>query len=156
MTTVRTLYSDQWGDILDRPEDDCVEIRWFDTSTDMSGDDFNEFLGTYAGHVEVCGRRGALVDAVQFRMDFAKMNLGWRDENIIPRYNAAGVQKFAFLLPGGHHPSPTIPPRKVPRTFRPGTSTHVKRRWRGSSGKSARSDSPKKAAIVPLTLTLSR
>ena len=76
MTSVRTLYSDQWGDILDRPEDDCVEIRWFDTSADMSGDDFNEFLGTYAGHVEICGRRGALVDAVQFRMDFAKMNLG--------------------------------------------------------------------------------
>ena len=117
MTTVRTLYSDQWGDILDRPEDDCVEIRWFDTSTDMSGDDFNEFLGTYAGHVEVCGRRGALVDAVQFRMDFAKMNLGWRDENIIPRYNAAGVQKFAFLLPGGAPPIANDPAPEGPANF---------------------------------------
>jgi hypothetical protein len=23
----------------------------------------------------------------------------WRDKNIIPRYNAAGVQRFAFLVP---------------------------------------------------------
>ena len=117
MTMVRTLYSDQWGDILDRPEDDCVEIRWFDTSTDMSGDDFNEFLGTYAGHVEVCGRRGALVDAVQFRMDFAKMSLGWRDENIIPRYNAAGVKKFAFLLPAGVPPITNDPAPEGPADF---------------------------------------
>ena len=117
MTSVRTLYSDQWGDILDRPEDDCVEIRWFDTSADMSGDDFNEFLGTYAGHVEVCGRRGALVDAVQFRMDFAKMNLGWRDENIIPRYNAAGVKKFAFILPAGAPPTANDPAPEGPADF---------------------------------------
>jgi hypothetical protein len=25
----------------------------------------------------------------------------WRDEHIVPRYNAAGVQKFAFHTPDG-------------------------------------------------------
>ena len=29
------------------------------------------------------------------------MSLGWRDANIIPRYNAAGVKKFAFIMPAG-------------------------------------------------------
>ena len=31
-----------------------------------------------------------------FRMDMATMNMEFRDANIIPRYNAAGVRKFAF------------------------------------------------------------
>ena len=29
------------------------------------------------------------------------MDANWRDANIIPRYNAAGVTKFAFLMPEG-------------------------------------------------------
>lgn len=42
-----------------------------------------------------------MVDAVQFRMDMARMSMGWRDEHIIPRYNAAGLRKFAFVMPAG-------------------------------------------------------
>ena len=117
MTSIRALYSDQWGDILDRADDDCVEIRWFDTTTNMSGEDFNGFLETYAGHVEACGRRGGLVDAIQFKMDFTKMNHGWRDENIIPRYNAAGVKKFAFILPAGAPPVSGKPAPEGPAKF---------------------------------------
>jgi hypothetical protein len=29
------------------------------------------------------------------------MDGGWRDANIIPRYNAAGVRRFAFVMPAG-------------------------------------------------------
>ena len=29
------------------------------------------------------------------------MEMGWRDEHIIPRYNAAGLKKFAFVMPAG-------------------------------------------------------
>ncbi|MGI9331716.1 MAG: hypothetical protein ACR2RL_01040 [Gammaproteobacteria bacterium] len=54
-----------------------------------------------AGQVEQLGRSGALVDAVQFKMDMSRMSMGWRDEHIIPRYNRAGLQKFAFVVPGG-------------------------------------------------------
>ncbi len=95
------VHADRWGDIIDRPEQDVIEIRWFDTTVAMTGADFNAFLATFAGHVEACGRAGALVDSVQFRMDMALMDAGWRDANIIPRYNAAGVRKFAFLMPLG-------------------------------------------------------
>ncbi len=101
MTDTTVLHSDRWGDILDRPADGCVEIRWFDTTAQMSGDDFNTFLATYAGCVERCARGGALVDAVQFRMDPANMSMGWRDRHIVPRYNAAGLKKFAFVMPAG-------------------------------------------------------
>ena len=95
------VYSDKWGDIVDRPDDDLVEIRWFDTTAAMDGDDFNAFLDIYADAVERCGRSSGLIDAVQFRMDMAKMSPGWRDEHIIPRYNAAGMTKFAFIMPDG-------------------------------------------------------
>lgn len=102
-------YSDQWGDILDRPEDNCVEIRWFDTTSQMNGHDFNNFLTRFVEQVEAFGRSGCLVDAVQFRMDMAKMNIGWRDEHIIPRYNAARVKRFAFVMPAGM-PAIGLPP----------------------------------------------
>lgn len=34
-------------------------------------------------------------------MPMEQMDGEWRDANIIPRYNAAGVQRFAFLMPDG-------------------------------------------------------
>ena len=42
-----------------------------------------------------------IVDATQFFHTLADSALPWRDENIVPLYNQAGVQKFAFLAPAG-------------------------------------------------------
>ena len=39
-----TKHADKWGECIDRPDDDCVEIRWYDTTSGMDGDDFNQFL----------------------------------------------------------------------------------------------------------------
>ena len=58
MTEMRVVYSDRWGDVIDRATDDCVEIRWFDTTSGMDGDDFNTFLTRYTEQVEACGRTG--------------------------------------------------------------------------------------------------
>ena len=101
MTDVTVVYSDRWGDILDRPKEGCVEIRWHDTTSQMTLDDFHRFLELYAGQVEACGRAGCLIDALAFKMDTSQMNSAWRDRHIIPRYNAAGVAKFAFIMPAG-------------------------------------------------------
>lgn len=101
MSKLTAVYSDRWGDILDRPEEGCVEIRWHDTTSDMTRDDFHGFLDVFAGKVEASGRKGCLIDAVSFRMDFAQMDGAWRDQHIIPRYNAAGVRRFAFIMPAG-------------------------------------------------------
>ncbi len=101
MPNLKIVYSDQWGDIIDREADDCVEVRWFDTSSAMGGEDFNAFLARYAEQVETCGRRHGLIDAVQFKMDMTRVVPGWRDEHITPRYNAAGLRKFAFVMPNG-------------------------------------------------------
>ena len=100
-SNIKIIYSDRWGDIIDRQSDDCVEVRWFDTSSAMDGADFNTFLTRYAEQIEACGRSNGLIDAVQFKMDTSKMIADWRDEHITPRYNAAGLKKFAFILPEG-------------------------------------------------------
>lgn len=40
-----------------------------------------------------------LVDVRDFKHSPGGEVAEWRDQHIIPRYNAAGVRKFAFLLP---------------------------------------------------------
>jgi len=93
------VFEDRWGDILDRENEDLVEFRWFDTTADMSADEFKASLANFAGCVEKCGRHHVLVDNTSFRMSPSRMDGPWRDANIIPRYNAAGVTRFAFLMP---------------------------------------------------------
>ena len=115
--TSEIIYEDKWGEIIDRPSSELVEIRWYDTTAEMTGDEFNNWLSTYAGCVETKKRPGCLVDSVQFKMPMDRMNQGWRDENIIPRYNAAGVAKFAFIMPAGMPLSGAEPVREGQGNF---------------------------------------
>ena len=93
------VYEDRWGAIIDRPG--YVEIRWYDTTRGMTWEDFQKFLTTFAKIVEQKQRPGALTDATSFQMDMGLMQADWRDQQIIPRYNGAGVKKFAFHMPAG-------------------------------------------------------
>ncbi len=99
--TSQVLHEDAYGEVIDRPEAGILEIRWFDTTAELSSDAFNQWLASFATLVESTRRPGLLVDSIAFRMDMSKMDGAWRDANIIPRYNGAGVKKFAFLMPPG-------------------------------------------------------
>ncbi len=95
------VYADRWGEVLDRPSADLIELRWFDTTADMPAQAFQDWLAEFAGCVERFRRSGVLVDGTSFRLNPANMDGPWRDANIIPRYNAAGVARFAFHMPEG-------------------------------------------------------
>lgn len=95
------IWEDAWGEVIDRPDADIIEIRWFDTTSALDSPTFNEWLEGFARAVEQAGRAGILTDATAFKMPMELMDGEWRDANIIPRYNAAGVRKFAFLMPAG-------------------------------------------------------
>ena len=95
------VWEDQWGEIIDRPEADLIEIRWYDTTRDLDTHACNEWLSRFAGAVEQTRRSCILTDAISFRMPMERMDSAWRDAHIVPRYNAAGVKKFAFLMPEG-------------------------------------------------------
>ena len=99
MTSV--VFEDRWVDILDRENEDLVEFRWFDTTADMTADEFKASLANFAACVEKCRRHHILVDNTSFRMSPSMMDGPWRDANIIPRYNGAGVTRFAFQMPPG-------------------------------------------------------
>jgi len=98
---MQQVYEDKWSEVFDRPSADLIEVRWFDSTAEMSAGDFQSWLTKFAESVEKSGRSRVLVDSTAFRMSPAKMDGPWRDANIIPRYNAAGVRKFAFLMPDG-------------------------------------------------------
>ena len=115
MSTI--LWEDKYGEVIDRPGQGFVEIRWYDTTSELSSDAFNSWLSRFAASVEEAGRPGVLVDSVPFKMDMSQMDGPWRDANIIPRYNAAGVQKFAFLMPEGMPLIGAEPANEGPGTF---------------------------------------
>jgi hypothetical protein len=100
-TTSVLLYEDDWGCIILRPDQGLMETRWYDTTADMTADEFNQWLATFAGFVEDEKTPRVLVDATAFRMDPSLVDPSWRDANVIPRYVAAGVRKFAFQMPAG-------------------------------------------------------
>ena len=114
---VTHVYEDRFGAVIDHADAGYLEIRWYDTTEAMSSDQFQNWLSAFAGEVERRGQPGILVDSTRFLMDRARMDDDWRDEHIVPRYNAAGVHRFAFHVPDGM-PAVGAPPTSMgPSTF---------------------------------------
>src|SRR5262249_51095551 len=93
----------QWGVILHYPSAGMLELKWFPSSRQMTDEDFKVTLELYTREGErLQPITSGLIDATQFFHSFADdQTLAWRDANIIPRYNAIGMRKFAFHLPAG-------------------------------------------------------
>jgi hypothetical protein len=95
------LNRDQYGVIRHHPENGILELEWLEASANMTDDDFKRSMQRYA---ELAGEHPTpylLVDVTKFRHSMGESVGAWRDEHIIPAYNAAGVKKFAFLFPAG-------------------------------------------------------
>jgi len=99
--TLTHVYEDRFGEVIDHADNSYLEIRWYDTTEDMSADDFRSWVAAFAGEAERRRRPGILVDVTRFLMDQSDMDDDWWYEQIVPRYNAAGVEKFAFLALDG-------------------------------------------------------
>lgn len=93
----------EWGTILHHPDQQTLELKWFESTQQMTDDDFKTSLDLYASAAErVKPIACMLIDSRDFGHAFGDPGvMRWRDEEIIPRYNAAGVKKFAFLMPDG-------------------------------------------------------
>ncbi len=90
-----------WGVILDHEEDGILELRWLSSTAAMTDDQFKETLELFAGQAEQAQRPFLLIDSTEFLHAIGQGVREWRDREIIPRYNAAGTSKFAFLVPEG-------------------------------------------------------
>src|SRR5262249_23698621 len=78
-----------------------LELRWLPSTRDMSDDGFKESIQLLATEGERWRPACMFIDATQFFHQLGEGVLDWRDEHVIPRYNAAGVTRFAFLMPEG-------------------------------------------------------
>lgn len=111
------VHEDTYGSLIDYPDDDYIEVRWYDASAAFTGDSFNDRLTIMGDAVERCGRSNLLIDAVQFGMDAQNMDIPWRNANHIPRMNAAGVKKEALIVPAGFPPIDAPPAPEGPADY---------------------------------------
>jgi len=95
------LYRDASGIITHHPEDATLELEWLEGSANMTDDDFMRSMERYAAFAQERRTPNMLVDVTRFGHSPGEHVGPWRDEHIIPRYNAAGVKRFAFLVPAG-------------------------------------------------------
>jgi hypothetical protein len=95
------LSENDWGVILQHDDQDLLELQWLPSSATMTDGGFMATLCLFASEAEKARARRLLIDATQFRHRFGDGVMAWRDAHIIPRYGAAGVRRFAFLMPPG-------------------------------------------------------
>ena len=91
----------QWGVILNHERWRTLELSWLPSTSEMDDDGFKETLELFAAEGERAEPAYMIIDATAFRHELGDGVAEWRDQQIIPRYNAAGVRKFAFLWPEG-------------------------------------------------------
>lgn len=90
-----------WGVLLNHERWRTLELTWLPSTSSMSDDGFKETLQLFAAEGERAKPDYMLIDATEFHHEVGAGVLEWRDREIIPRYNSAGVRKFAFVWPEG-------------------------------------------------------
>jgi hypothetical protein len=67
----------------------------------MTDGGFMATLCLFVWEAERTRPKALFIDATEFKHTFGPGVMEWRDAHIIPRYGAAGVRRFAFLMPTG-------------------------------------------------------
>jgi len=83
-------------------------IDWKETTSGMTDEEFKRELTLFAGYVEEKKASGILVDVANFGYKMGPDIQQWRVKSISSRYDAAGVKRFAFLLPKDSQISPMM------------------------------------------------
>lgn len=102
METVNKLYSDQFSDYFRDAEHDAVIQRWTESTASITEAQFRDGVDRLAGLIERERLPNVIVDVTKMAYRPAGDFEEWRQAHIIPRYNAAGVRKFAFIYPSGY------------------------------------------------------
>jgi hypothetical protein len=88
-----------------------LSFEWTERSAAMTVDDYKSAIREYARLILEHRVRRALVDLRHFRyrVDANLLGSWWQDE-IVPVYARAGLEKFAFVLPTGDAAPPDDAP----------------------------------------------
>ena len=109
--------ANEWGTLTHHPQWETLELKWGASTRSMTDDGFRQTLQILAQQGLKVRPRFMIIDATEFFHEPGEDTLAWRDEEIIPLYNDAGIEKFAFLtttaMPGtvekGGDPKPDGP-----------------------------------------------
>jgi hypothetical protein len=92
-----------------------MSFVWTEKSVAMTVDEYKDAIRTYAHLVLRHRTRCALVDLRKFRyrVEDADGTGSWWANEIVPLYNQAGLEKFAFVLPEGEQAPPDETPAEA-------------------------------------------
>jgi len=111
------LERDEFETVTYDDERGILELAWTAASANLTDRLFMDALERFGRHAEDQRARNVLIDVTRFAFQPGPQVGRWRDEKVIPKYNRAGVHKFAFLVaegsPGtvesGAEPAPEAP-----------------------------------------------
>ena len=92
------LHTDEFQIILWDESARIIGIDWKEATVRMTDDDMKHELELFAGLVESKSAPRILIDVTNFGYRMNPAVQKWWSENILTRYNASGVQRFAFLF----------------------------------------------------------
>jgi hypothetical protein len=95
------LQRDEFSVITFNPETEALELWWSAGTASLTEERFREGLVQFADHAVERGAPNLLVDLREFAYSPEPDMWEWRREFIIPRYEAAGVRRFANVVPDG-------------------------------------------------------
>lgn len=109
MSEIR-LYENDYLSIDHDADRAMLVMRWSEATADMTDAVFKDALEHFAAYAAEPGASALLVDVRKFRHPVGD-DLGvWRGKEITPRYNDAGVTRFAYIAP----PDMPTPPEGEP------------------------------------------
>jgi hypothetical protein len=94
------LAANEWGAISYYPQWNTLELKWSQQTRSMTEDGFRKTLQIMAEQGLKVRPKYMIVDSTEFFHTICEGTLAWRNEHIVPLYNDAGVEKFAFLVTG--------------------------------------------------------
>jgi hypothetical protein len=97
----KQVASGDWATITYYPDWNTLELVWGEQTRSMSDDGFKGTLQMLAEQGLELRPSYLIINAVDFFHVIGQETMSWRDEHIVPLYNEAGVQKFAFLVTDG-------------------------------------------------------
>jgi hypothetical protein len=92
-----------------------ISFVWTEKSAAMTVDDYKNAIREYARLVVEHRVRRGLVDLQKFRFRVEEPDAlaSWWADEIVPLYNQAGLERFAFVLPEGEQAPPDETPAKA-------------------------------------------
>jgi len=103
----KIVAEDQWGQMIFYDDWNSLELKWLPTTADASDADLKITMESFADESVSRRPRTLIVDTTEFRHQWGDGMMEWRDAQIIPLYNQAGVTKFAFIA-NRNYPGPTV------------------------------------------------